>query len=195
MIDKIKFDAGFKALCKSFVFRFKNSQEEQETLRVYHHSLSKYMTDEDWRKSINKLILTWIPEFGRSFPTVKDFLDAVGLSPEEIAKKAHAVLKIKILKYGGYEAITLGSEHRHYVAMEAVRRMGGWFNVAQSGIESWERNKERFCREYVDLYFSDAIPKTPLLGGSDLVNQRFLEQEKIKIEKMDKNKKEPLQIK
>jgi len=174
-MDKLKFESAFKALCISVGYQFEDEQTRIETLRVYFEMLSKnHFTDEGWNNTVNKLILSWKPEYGRKFPTVKEVLDVAGVSPSSIAEKAHKAIKSRIFKCSPYEPQDFGKEHRHFVAMEVIRIMGGWFTVCQSGPEKWEKNKVRFLKEFEDIYYRTDIPKKPLLGQSDKVNQEFL---------------------
>lgn len=157
-----------------YQYKPQNENEAKELIESYYKALSKIeINDELFAKTSARLLYSWKPEFGVKFPPLSDFVDLAGVSPSSIAEKAHRVLKNKILKVGGYEPLDLGKEHKHFVAMEAIRKMGGWFAVCQQGVEQWEKNKKRFSELFEDLYY-EKVPHKPLLCGSDLKNQEFL---------------------
>jgi hypothetical protein len=159
----------------SFQYHLPSAKDASELIDTYFQSFkAAKMNNEHLVKAAGRLVFSWKPEYGRKFPTVKEFIDITGVSPSSIAKKAHTYLKIQIMKVGGYECLDLGKEHRHLVAMEAIRKMGGWFVVCQNGLQEFDRNKDRFCKEFEDLYYQTDIPIKPLLCGSDARNVEFL---------------------
>ena len=176
ILSKEVLDNVLRRLMLAFQYKPTSQNEYNETFNLYYNSLKESgITEKQLLDVSGKLVFTWKPEYGRKFPTVKEFVDLAGVSAQSIAKVAHGALKIKIMKVGGYECLDLGKEHKHFVAMEAVRKMGGWFVICQKGVEEWERNKARFCTEFENLYYSGKVPKRPLLCGSDLRNTEFLE--------------------
>jgi hypothetical protein len=177
-MDKIKFEAGFRALCVAVGYSTPKS-DEQFMLKVYYRKLKeKGFNDDLWVKTINRLIDCWKPEYGVEFPSVAEVLSLSGMSVSSIAKSAHKALEWKIKNVGYDGSFVLSkdgkTEHKHYVAMEAVRRMGGWQNVASQGPYEWAKNLNRFCDIYEELFYSDNIPQKPLLGFSDLKRSEFL---------------------
>jgi len=169
------FKEVMKKMMISFQYKPQTAEEAKDLFDTYYKSLSKLnVTDEQFSNVAGRLVLSWKPSFGRKFPVLSEISDLIGVSAHSIAEKAHRALKIKILKVGGYDCLDLGKEHKHFVAMEAVRKLGGWYAICQQGIEQWEKNKKRFCTEFEDLYYSGSVPKKPLLCGSDLRNQEFL---------------------
>lgn len=169
------FKEVMKKMMLCFQYKPQTADEAKELFETYYNALSKSeITDEQFSNVAGRMVLSWSPQFGRKFPSVKELSDLAGVSAQSIAEKAHRALKIKILKVGGYSCLDLGKEHKHFVAMEAIRRLGGWFAICQQGVEQWEKNKKRFCTEFEDLYYSGKVPQKPLLCGSDLRNQEFL---------------------
>lgn len=158
-----------------FQYKPQTAEEAKDLFETYYQALSKSeITDEQFANVAGRLVLSWKPDFGRKFPSVKEISDLSGVSAQAIAEMAHRALKSKIMSVGGYGCLDLGKEHKHFVAMDAVRKLGGWFAVCQQGIEQWEKNKKRFCAEFEDIYYSGKVTKRPLLCGSDLRNQEFL---------------------
>ena len=175
VLSKETVDNILRRLMLAFQYKPSTENEYKEMLSLYYNSLSKSGVSE--KKLIDvagNMVFTWKPEFGRKFPSVKEIVDKAGVSPISIAEKAHGVIKNKIMTVGGYEPLSLGFDHRHFVAMEVIRKMGGWFAVCQQGPEVWENNKNRFKEKFEQLYYEKEIPKKPLLGQSDLRNQEFL---------------------
>lgn len=174
-MDKVKFEAGFKALAIAVGYSFENKEDRVAALRIYYSTLeSNGFTDEEWHKCVERMITTFKPQYGVKFPPVKDFLDMSGLSVLSISEKAHRYVKNKIMTVGGYMPISFGKEHRHFVAMESIRRMGGWFAICQKGVQEWDNNKSRFVKIYEELFYDMEVPQKPLLGASDKKNQEFL---------------------
>jgi hypothetical protein len=170
-----EFKQIMKKMMICFQYKPQTQEEAKELFETYYQSLSKLkVTKDQFANVAGRLVLSWKPEFGRKFPAVSEITDLIGVSAQSIAETAHSVLKSKIMTIGGYDVLDLGKEHRHFVAMEAVRKMGGWFAVCQNGVEQWERNKKRFCTEFENIYYSGNVPKKPLLCGSDLRNQEYL---------------------
>ena len=160
----------------SIQYKPQNQSEAELLIDSYFKSFeASGMTNENLIKVAGILITSWNPSFGRKFPSVKEFLDIGKVSVSSTAKKAHSAVKWKIINEGANMPISLGVEHRHFVAMECIRRMGGWSVVAQQGVESWNKNENRFCKLYEDIFNDSDIPKKPLLGSSDARNAEFLE--------------------
>ena len=173
-MDKIKFEAGFKALCISVGYRFTSEQERKDHLRVFYQTLSKNgFTDIIWEESVNKMILNWDTNFGRKLPTVKDFLDLNGLSVSVIAESAHKGVKNLIMSIGGYEPVSFGKKHKHNVAHAVVREMGGWYQICQNPTE-WDKRKGQFIKTFERLFYDEVPVDKPLLGKSTEANARFL---------------------
>lgn len=159
----------------SIQYKPQNQNEAELLIDSYFKSFeSSGMTEENLIKVAGILITSWAPSFGRKFPSVKEFLDIGKVSVSTIANKAHTALRWKIMHEGSNMPISLGVEHRHFVAMECIRRMGGWVVVAQQGVESWNKNESRFCGMYEGIFYDDDISKKPLLGTSDRKNAEFL---------------------
>jgi len=174
-MNKFKFEAGIKALSVSFCSGL-SDEEMQDVLKVYYKTLcDEKMNDDIFNETVQKLIRTWTPEFGKKFPTIKDLLNTAGLSVESISEKAHGAIRKAIMAVGAYEPLSLGKEHRHAVAHETIRRMGGWPTVCQNGIQEWDRNKERFLRIYSELYFQK-VENKHLLCLSDNKNIEYSKQ-------------------
>ena len=132
-----------KKMMLCFQYKPQTAEEAKDLFETYYQALSKSeITEEQFSNVAGRMVLSWKPEYGRKFPSVKEIIDLAGVSTSSIAKKAHRALKIKIMKVGGYDCLDLGKEYRHFVAMEAVRKMGGWFAVCQNGVEQWEKNKK-----------------------------------------------------
>ena len=172
-MDKIKFEAGFKALAISLGCKF-DKEDEISRLRVYYNILKENgYTDEMWEKSINRMIQTFEPKFGKFYPSTKDFLDMGGMSVSERAKKAHRFPKEEIKNRGYTLPPRFKNKHSHNVAKECIRRLGGWCAVCQDSLMEWDRKLDEFVKLYEELYFGEQSEK-PLLGHSDLKNQEFL---------------------
>lgn len=159
----------------SIQYKPQNQNEAELLIDSYFKSFeASGMTEENLIKVAGILITSWSPSFGRKFPSVKEFLDIGKVSVSSTAKKAHSAVKWKIMNEGSNMPISLGSQHRHFVAMECLRRMGGWVVVAQQGIQSWDKNESRFCKLYEEIFNDTDIPNKPLLGSSDARNTEFL---------------------
>ena len=170
-MDKIKFNAGFKAMCIAVDHKF---EDETGALRLYYTTLkdSGY-TDELWTKNINRMIQTFRPSYGVNFPLLKDFLDMGGMSVSVKSKIAHKFTYGQIRDIGYNAPPMFKNKHSHNVAKECIRKMGGWRSICEDGVKIWNEREQEFIGLYEKLYFEEPSEK-PLLGSSDLRNQEFL---------------------
>ena len=163
-----------------FQYKPEKIEDAKKMIDTYFSALNESkITDDQMIFVSGKLLLTWTPSFGRKFPTVKEFLDISGLSASSIAEKAHKAIKNAILRVGAYEVLFLGNEHRHAVAHECIRQMGGWPKVCQSGLQDWDKQKERFCKIFEEKYY-EKIENKPVLCLSDNKNIEYSKQLAIK---------------
>lgn len=175
ILSKELVDNVLRKMMLAFQYKPSTQNEYNELFSLYYNSFNESkITEKQLLDVAGRIIFTWEPNFGKKFPSVKKIIDLAGISASSIAEKAHSVIRGKIMKVGGYEPVDLGKEHRHFVAMESIRKMGGWFAICQKGVEEWSRNKPRFIHEFEELYYTTDVPEKPLLGGSDLRNQEFL---------------------
>lgn len=104
-----------------------------------------------------------------------------------IALKAYEAVESSIKKVGLYSPISLGFEHRHYVAHAVIRKMGGWILIAGAGVKVFRNKREKFISLYIEMYNHEQV-ESPLFGASTIHNEKFISDYKIRELRYKKNK-------
>ena len=172
-MDKIKFEAGFRAIALAVGHKFENG-EDIAKLRLYYNTLKENgYTDEMWETAVNRMIQTFKPQYGNTYPILKAFLDIGGMSVSERAKRAHKYTYSQIKDMGYTCPPEFKNCHSHNVAKECIRSFGGWYAICQNGLHEWDKTLSKYIETFEKLYFKEPSQQ-PLLGHSDLRNQEFL---------------------
>jgi hypothetical protein len=170
-MDKIKFNTAFSALVKALRYEFKDESDLKQTKAVYFEYLSqRYGFDDDkFQKSVNYLISNFDNSFGRKFPTVRDFLNASGDSPDIKANKALSIVRKAIKRAGQYKTIAWGKSAGYRAIGETIESLGGWPKVCCDLNDNDFKNV--FIKNYMDGMLSES--HTYSIGQHDLNNGTF----------------------
>lgn len=174
LMDKKIFNNCFDFLVANFGYRFESEQEAMVKRKAFYDFLSANdFTDELIRRSTNNLAGSFRPEYGRRFPTVADFLTAVGAGPEALAEKALKYAKKRAITHAG-EPLVPKNTKKSLVMVDTIREMGGWVKFCRCERDSEGKRDNAFKATYIRKYnngdFNHEIK--PLLGPSDYNNSQ-----------------------
>lgn len=161
----------------SFQYKPQTAEEVRDLFDTYYQSLSKSeITDKQFTDVAGRIVLSWKPDFGRKFPSVKEFVDIAGVSASVIAEKAYNGIRGQIIEHGynGQLFLSKSPAHRHHVAFKVISIMGGWVAITTAGVKKYNERKDEFIKLYQDFYYKEVPRVEYLLGSSDLSNERFL---------------------